>query len=212
MIVSFRILITRDCSFDCTYCCNIFPEITKEIKSLTLHDIVCEINNMSSIKNIMITGGEPFLNRATFVSMSDLIHTIAWGRNVHFYIYTNGASTNIVQMLKELKDSTFGFSVRGINISYHSEYSESFPSRTKIAAINDVYPVTLRVEKSCLELPAPNPSPPSKYMMTNYPNMPGHTIFSSFSQMEQFGFIKDYRVFELNDCKRDNEIIYEIKQ
>jgi hypothetical protein len=153
---------------------------------------------MSSIKNIMITGGEPFLNRATFVSMLDLIHTIAWGRNVHFYIYTNGASTNIVQMLKQLKDSTFGFSVRGINISYHSEYSEAFPSRTKIAAINDVYPVTLRVDKSCLELPAPH--------------FYNHTVGSLFNQLSVNGYIKDYRVFELNDCKRDNEIIYEIKQ
>jgi len=202
MIDTVRILITRDCNFDCSYCCNKFPELTNEIKSSTMQQLllsIIDINKESPIKNIVITGGEPFINRHTFVTILDLIHTIGYSWSVNFYIYTNGSSPNIVQMISQLKDSTFGYMVKGINISYHREHSESFPTRTKIEAINEIYPVTLRVEKSCLELPMPS----------HYYN---HTVGSQFEQLFEQGYIKDYRVFELNDCKRDNEIIYELKQ
>lgn len=158
---------------------------------------IYDINKETPIKNIMITGGEPFLNRQTFVAILDLVHMIGFSWQVNFYIYTNGRSPNIVQMISQLKETTFGYMVKGINISYHREYSESFPTRTKLRVINEIYPITLRVEKSCLELPAPH--------------LYNHTVGSLFRQLTDNGYIKDYRVFELNDCKRDNEIIYEIK-
>ena len=82
---SLRLLITEECNFNCSYCCNKMPEVRRCFRYKKLNDI-----NFREYDSICITGGEPFkyLGRMSYVfwKAADFIQ--------YQYLYTNGSLIN----------------------------------------------------------------------------------------------------------------------
>lgn len=118
---SLRLLITTDCNFSCSYCCNNLPEIKERFKLCTLDDI-CNPEFTNQYSDICLTGGEPLLNIGLIKQLCEKLsdkHTI--------FLYTNGEFLTMT-LLNYLSD----IGISKVNIGLHENrialyFAESSP-------------------------------------------------------------------------------------
>jgi len=186
MFDTLRILVSRRCNFQCSYCCNEIKEVKETINLTTMHELRNFLTlNESVIKNVCITGGEPFMdvNWKTTVNLCLLLSKY---KDINVYAYTNGCSKYMIRKVTTLT-GLLGEQLKGLNVSYHDEYEKSY-DKLQFSLINKLVPVRLMVEK--------------KMMM--------HKMIDIVSFLLSHDMIDSYKTFTLGDCKRNNEIIFEL--
>jgi molybdenum cofactor biosynthesis enzyme MoaA len=134
-----RIALTTDCNLRCKYCCMKYPEILSTFKKGDFYTIA---RNWKKYNSISITGGEPFLDT---IKLGCLLATLDFYNMRSYvvdrkpiYIYSNG----LLITLKELHSLNTYHSLRGLNISWHSNHV----SFEKLKAFNKIIPVRLHVQ------------------------------------------------------------------
>jgi len=106
MIDTCRILITLDCNFRCSYCCNELPEIQEQfIKVNSLEDIP-----WNAYQKVCISGGEPMLR----VDRLDYVLYYTRAHRLPVYLYTNG-----LFLYGFLIDRLIAEGVTAVNIGWH---------------------------------------------------------------------------------------------
>ncbi len=118
-----RLMVTLDCNFNCSYCCNKLPEVNSRFihKSLDLIDF-------KQYDSICITGGEPFLCECL---VKELIQKLSPSHKIYMYSNGNLISRNDAEML-------FKLGLNGLNIGIHPEQEDSVVNLKKFADIPGV--------------------------------------------------------------------------
>ncbi len=103
---SCRIIVSKTCNYDCSYCCNKIPEVIEKFTPVSLGEM---IDKLADYRDVCITGGEPCLGYNYLKTL--LLATAADFLGKKVYLYTNG-SYRIGTRLTKFLD--------GINVGYHS--------------------------------------------------------------------------------------------
>ena len=103
-----RVILTTDCNFNCSYCCNKLPEVQTKFKMTTIRDLVKMPYDVFNL-----TGGEIGLTTLKLVSAIYGIKLV--NPKAEIYLYTNG----------KLRPWDFGQpsrdAISGINVGFHPE-------------------------------------------------------------------------------------------
>jgi Molybdenum cofactor biosynthesis enzyme len=79
---SLRLIITEECNFNCSYCCNRLPDVRSKFVTMDFSEI-----EFDKYDSICITGGEPLMIEA---GLGIVLGAIKRQFHGHLYLYTNG--------------------------------------------------------------------------------------------------------------------------
>jgi organic radical activating enzyme len=121
-----RLIISTECNYSCSYCCNEIPDIKSRFQKIWLKDV-----DFSKYKNVSLTGGEPFLHKDWFYEVLSKVPS-----DKDLFIYTNGVlitDEDIDKLLeiKNLKCINVGLHYYG-QLWYINERLEELPVRYTI--------------------------------------------------------------------------------
>lgn len=104
LIDTVRIILFLDCNLLCPYCCNQIPEYRSRFQERVIDEI-----DFGKYRNVVITGGEPFLHKGWLYST---LAAVPVGKAI--YMNTNGILINDedVEWLRR-------FNVKGVTIGLH---------------------------------------------------------------------------------------------
>jgi MoaA/NifB/PqqE/SkfB family radical SAM enzyme len=127
-----RVILTTECQFSCSYCCNRLPEVQNKFKMTTVDQLV---NMEYDVFNI--TGGEIGLCTDKVVR---IVHQLKDNRpKSKIYLYTNG-------LISAYSVLGLGDLINGINIGIHDESDWLLVMEDVAKYINNGIKVRVHVE------------------------------------------------------------------
>lgn len=105
-----RVIWTKACQRNCSYCSNTFPEIIAQMQPLT------DLTTLADRDEIMITGGEPLLNPPKLIAFLIKVREACPTSKIYLYTaYARGTTPMQLQAIMELTD--------GIHYTLHADAS-----------------------------------------------------------------------------------------
>ena len=101
-----RVLVGWDCNLYCSYCCNLIPEIRKNIIPTRLQDV-----EWDKYQTFCISGGEPLMDMKM---VRNICKHIPEGRLI--VLYTNGTL-----LTRPIAKSLVNLKVRALNVGLHRD-------------------------------------------------------------------------------------------
>ena len=109
---SIRILVSEECNYTCSYCCNNLPSVRSSFKELSTSDVAVAV---SAYDILVITGGEPLIDENIEATEGLAEMGKALGKTV--IVYTN---------LSHMPTSLLARVVDGWTVGYHAEETDVF--------------------------------------------------------------------------------------
>ena len=128
---SIRILVSRECNYMCSYCCNEIPAISEAFVELAASDIA---NAIDAYDILVVTGGEPLIeeNLESTKGLVDLAKYL----DKTVIVYTN---------LSTLPDEELVRQVNGWTVGYHIEETDLFTFAARVEKLVKMGAKSIRV-------------------------------------------------------------------